>query len=177
MSHLPELILDDEIEAKAAPEHKPTLGSLEARVAERRAKLEAETTHRFDVPGYEGVLKVELQLVGGKRQHAIFKKHEVVRREYDQTLRVGGEIILAATCGFYSVVGEQEVLAENCTWKRLAKAAHPYLDDAVLEAPGGNRVALVTLISEEGVLDLVGEWKKWSRNRGADLEEALEDFS
>ena len=90
-------------------EHRnPLLGSLEHRVAERRKALEAKTTHKYDVPGYEGVLKVELQLVGGKRQHQIYKAHEVIRDEYQQSLRVGADLILAATVGFYAVSGDED---------------------------------------------------------------------
>jgi len=170
-----EILLDD---GPAVDTPAPLLNSLEHRVAERRRKLEAETTHKFDVPGYEGIFRVELQLVGGKRQHQVVKKHEVVRNEYQQTLRVAAELLLSATVAFYAVSGDDEdTLAEGCTWKRLAKAANAHLDDSVLEAPGGNRVALISLIGEDGVFNLAGQWRQWMNTRGAEVESALEDFS
>lgn len=152
--------------------------SLEARVAERRKAIEARTTQLFDVPGYEGILKVELQVVGGKRQYAILTRHENIRDEYRQRLMGAAGLVLAATVAFHSVLDDEgnTALAEECSWKRLAKAADPTLLDSVVDGPGGGSVALLRLLGEEGTIALAGDWKLWQRSRGQQVSKELADF-
>lgn len=169
MSTHPALVENDEI-----PERKPAPGSLEARVAARRRELESRTSDKFDVPGFEGVFQVELQVVGGKRQFALGQKAERIHDDYQRALRIAADCLLAATVGFHSVDVEGETQpAEDCTWKKLAKAFDPNLDVDAMPA----RVSLIRLIGEEGVFDLADSWKKWMRTRGVEVEKALEDFS
>jgi hypothetical protein len=168
--------IDEEFDS---PERKPRPGSLEERVAERRMALESRTTDKFDVPGFEGIFKVELQVVGGKRQYAISQRHEHVHDEYQRGLRTAADCVLVATVGFHSIVnddGDTEP-ADNCSWKRLAQASDPTLSDMTLAQKGGSRVAILRLLGEENVLNLAGEWKKWMRTRGVEVDRSLEDFS
>ena len=166
-------VVEDLEEAPAA-----LTGSLEARIAARREALEKRTTELFDVPGYEGIVKVEMRLVGGKRLHQIGQAHERLHDEYKKLLRTAEDIILAATVAFHNVDANGEPqFAEGITWKRLAKAANRHLDEAHLEARGGGRVALEGLIGEAGVISLLGEWNQWTRTRGEGLARELEDFS
>lgn len=154
-------------------------GSLEARVAERRRKLEQVTTELFDVPGFEGVFKVELQMLGGKRQFAIFKASEHVHDEYRQSVNIACDTILAATVAFHAVVNEESgetALAEDVTWRKLAMVYDKTLEEATLLKRGGGRIALSRLVSEADVIELVGEWKKWMQTRGQKVERDLEDF-
>jgi hypothetical protein len=148
-------------------------GSLEDRVAKRREALEKVTTDVFDVPGFEGVFKVELQIVGGKRQFRIVTEHERVRDEYQQNMRIAGDLVLAATVGFYEVLGdEDDTRSVDTTWVRLARAFDKTLGDDIHP-----RAALVRLIGDEGLVELAGAWKKWMGQRGVKLERRLqEDF-
>ena len=154
----------------------PILGSLEARVAEQRNDLESQTTELFDVPGFD-VFKVELRVIGAKQQHAIFKRHEHVRDEYQQNLRTAADLIVVATVAFHAVDGEgQTHQAEGASWKRFAKAYDKTLPESVLNGPGGSRVALIRLLTEENVLTLAGTYKLWLPTRGSKVERELEDF-
>jgi hypothetical protein len=152
----------------------PVPGSLEARVAERREKLEQQTTELFDVPGFEDIFQVELRVVGGKRQHAILTEHERVHDEYQKLIRSGADMLLAATVAFHAVVDAEGNTqpAEGATWKALARAAHPDLPDTVK-----GRVALLRLLGENGVFDLVAAWRTWMKTRGQKINRELEkDF-
>lgn len=157
----------------AATREAPHPGSLEARVAKRRQELERHTTEKFDVPGFEGVFQVELQIVGAKRQHAILTRHERIHDEYQKILRAGGDMLLAATVGFHAIVdAEGNTQPAETSWRQLAQAYDKSLDDTV-EA----RVALIRLLGENGVVELVGDWRNWMRTRGVKLESELErDF-
>jgi hypothetical protein len=148
----------------------PTPGSLEERVGKRREQLEKKTTEMFDVPGYEGVFQVELRLLGGKRQFAIVEALERVHDDYQKAIRAAAEMILASTVAIHEVVDDEgnTQVAEGVTWLRLAKAADQKLGPEIQP-----RVALIRMISENGVLELAGEWRLWMKNRGVKVEKAL----
>lgn len=155
-------------------EPTPVLGSLEERIAARRQQLEQNQTELFDVPGFEGIVQVELRLVGAKRQLAVMKEHQRIRAEEKQVVRVACDLILAATVQFHAVVDDEgnTELAEDVTWKKLAQAYDPLLDGTIQ-----GRQALVRMIGENGVLDLLAEWKEWMRTRGQKLTTELsQDF-
>jgi len=152
----------------------PVLGSLEERVAARREKLESKTSELFDVPGYEGIFQVELRLLGGKRQFAIIEALERVHSDYQKALAAAADMVVASTVAIHAVVDEEgkTALAEGVTWTRLATAADKNLDPALKP-----RVALIRLLTENGVLELAGEWRNWMKNRGVKVEQELEkDF-
>lgn len=161
-------------EAEVADAPRSIPGSLEDRVAQRHKKVAAATTETFDVPNYEGIFKVELQYIGGKRQHAIAKSHEHVRDEYQQTVRVASDLILAATVGFYSVVNDDGDTkpAEGCTWKRLAAAVDPTLSVDTVKG----RVSIIRVLTEDGVIVLAGRYRQWMNNRGEKVDAEVRDF-
>lgn len=166
----------DVVASKLGLEPRPTAtpGSLEERVGRRREQLERKTTELFDVPGYEGVLQAELRLLGGKRQYAIVEALERVHDDYQKAIRAAAEMILASTVAIHEVVDDEggTQVAEGVTWLHLARAADKKLGPEIQP-----RVALIRMLSENGVLELAGEWRLWMKNRGAKVDKALEqDF-
>lgn len=151
-------------------EPTPVIGSLEERIAQRRRQLEDNQTAQFDVPGFEGIVKVELRIVGAKRQLAAINAHQRIHDESKKVVRFATDMLLAATVQFHSVVdddGRTEV-AEGASWRKLARAYDSTLDDTVTGPQ-----AITRLITENGVLDLFAEWKDWMRTRGQKLATEL----
>ncbi len=149
----------------------PRPGSLEDRIAKRRAALEGNTTELFDVPNFQGVFKVELRVLGGKQQYRAIEKHARVQNEYQQNLRSATDLILAATVGIHAVIDPDEdttQLAEGFTWLDAAKAL-----DKNLDATTPPKAALVRVLGEAGVISLFGEWERWTTQRGAKVDEEL----
>ncbi len=161
---------DDEV----ADEPTALAGSLEERVAARRRQLEERTTELFDLPGFEGICQVEMRVVGAKRQLAIMNEHQRIHDESKKVVRVACDLILAATVQFHSIVDDEGTtkLAEGVSWKSMAQAYDKTLDNTVR-----GRQALVRLLTENGVLDLLADWREWMRTRGVKVAEELKtDF-
>lgn len=153
---------------------KPVAGSLEARVAERRKQLEQRTTELFDVPGFEDVFQVELQMVGWKRLRQIAAQHERVHEESQKELRTAADQLLAATVGFHAIVDEDgnTQSAEGVSWKGLAQAYDSKLDETTR-----GRVALLRLLGETQTVFLWNDWQTWMKTGSGKVERELEkDF-
>jgi hypothetical protein len=149
-------------------------GSLEARVAERRKKLESQTTAMFEVPGYEDLFQVELQMIGWKRLRSIAAGHERVRDDAQRELRTAADHLLAATVGFHAVVDDEGTTepAEDASWRKIASAADPSIDGSV-----PTRALLTRFLGESPTIFLWTEWQEWMKTGASKLERDLEkDF-
>jgi len=145
-------------------------GAFEERMQEVRRQREQRTTELFDVPGFESIVKVEMQVLGYKRATDLALKHVRQRDDSLRTLYTAADQILAATVGFYKVQpnGEPEY-AEGLDWMGLAQAYDPTLDGSVPE-----RAALIRLLDDgKGVGELHGDWYQWNTRGNASVEKEL----
>lgn len=156
----------------------PAAGSLEERIALRRQRLEQRDTEVFDVPGMEGIVLVEMRVLGGKRQFAAIAATERIHDDYRKVVQTASDLILAATVAFHKVLDDGDTaLAEGLTWKKIAQAVDPTLEDATLARKGGGRVALARALGESSIMELMADWREWTRTRGSKIARELEaDF-
>jgi hypothetical protein len=153
----------------------PLPGSFEARMQERRVQREQRTTELFDVPGFEDIFRVEMQVVGFKPQADIALRYQRQRDDGMRLLTIAAETVCAATVGFHMIV-EDGTTAEaegDPTWVDMARAYDPTLGADTVE-----RVALIRLLEGQGVLALNAVWSEWNMrgNERVDKELAA-DFS
>lgn len=147
--------------------------SFEARMQKRRVQREQRTTEIFEVPGFEDLFKVEMQVVGYKRLADIALANQRQRDDALKTLAIAAEQIIAATAGFYKIQDDGSLArAEGATWQMFARAFDPSLDQTVKP-----RVALVRLLEGQGVLTLHSEWYIWNGRGSEEVDEELvKDF-
>jgi hypothetical protein len=134
-------------------------GSFEERMQEIRRQREQRTTELFEVPGFEGVFEVEMQVLGVKRMNDIAFKHTRVRDDSLRALYIQADQVMAATVGFCKVQPDGErAKAEDLTWMALARAYDPNLSTTV-----SPRAALVRLTDDgKGLGELHGSWYSWN---------------
>jgi hypothetical protein len=149
-------------------------GSFEQRMQEVRRQREQRTTELFDVPGFEGIFRVEMRVLGAKRMSDIAFAHARQRDDSLRVLYVQADQVLAATVGFHKV-GEDGALeeADGMTWLDAARAYDPNLDATIRP-----RVALIRLLDDgKGLGELHGDWYTWNtRGNESVNQELTEDF-
>ena len=145
-------------------------GSFDARMQERRVQREQRTTQIFDVPGFEDLFQVEMQVVGYKRMADIALKHQRQRDESLQALYIAADQVLAATVGFHKVRDDGRGIeeAEGATWLTLAHAFDPQLGPDTRP-----RVAVIRLLDGPGVLALNNDWYAWNTRGNGTVDREL----
>jgi hypothetical protein len=160
---------------------QPENTSLSARMAARQEQLAKETTEKFDVPGWEGVLAVELRRVGYKRTKKIQSRNDRIRDEGDRDLANIADIIGWATVALYEVKGSDPQTGEavyeqlDDTWIDLARR----LEDAPdMDGDTGLRRAILFICGGDKRLHfLAQQFGEWEKSGGADTREEMRDFS
>ncbi|HEY1437367.1 MAG TPA: hypothetical protein VGG82_07680 [Casimicrobiaceae bacterium] len=151
----------------------PRLGSLAARIAQRRDELERREDDLIDVPGFEDVFKLQVKPVGSKSQQRIVDRHE---RIHDKALRgsyINADILVAATVGFWEVMpnGTPESV-EGITWKDVAMSKRPELGPELT-----HRQALLAVIPDHMLNLFATNYMDWLRGTEVSVSKDLEkDF-
>lgn len=146
--------------------------SLSDRMEARAAELQGEQTETFDLPGWEGIIAIELKSLGYGAIRTIQKRNE---RERNATMREVynmADQIIAATMGFKEVKGSEETPIED-SWITLAQRRKDCPDGAT------PRIALLFLLDgDKRVHYLYTQWIAWASGITADIEEEVgRDFS
>lgn len=146
-------------------------GSLEDRMRQARTVLDAQQTTKLDVPGYEGVLKVECRTLDWTTLRRIAIRNE---NEPDQVTRelysAAGEI-LSATMGFYEVLEDGTDRRVDHTWLSLAQRIGRATNEST------PRQALFGLLREIDLMLLSDSWRVWNVTARQKVEEDLKrDF-
>jgi hypothetical protein len=145
--------------------------SLANRMAKRKDQLERDTTEWFPIPGYEGLLEVEMRALGFTKIREVQKRNEKVRDEGLQELYNLADQIAQATEGFRAIDNGQVEALPTESWRTLARR----LPDCP-ETPT-TRQAILFLIGEKRIHFLVQDWSQWARTVRPDIEEeVVQDF-
>jgi hypothetical protein len=149
---------------------KPLPGSFEARMQERRVQREQRTTELFDVPGFEDLFRVEMQVVGFKPQADIALRYQRQRDDGMRLLAIAAETVCEATVGFHMVRDDGTTVEADGDpgWVDMARAYDPTLAVDTIE-----RVALIRLLEGQGVLALNAQWSEWNMRGNQQVEKDL----
>jgi hypothetical protein len=164
-------MLDQELEVAQAAGRD---GSFEERMQAVRRQRELRTTELFDVPGFEGIFRVEMRVLGVKRMNDIAFAHTRQRNDSLRALYIQADQLLAATVGFRMVQDDgSEAEAEGMSWLDAARAYDPALDATIRP-----RAALIRLLDDgKGVGELHGDWYQWNTRGNEQVDgELAEDF-
>jgi hypothetical protein len=160
----------------AADVSDATVAPLKDRLERRRKKLETSQSEKFDIPGYEGILKVELGLRSWEVNNSIARRVQQIEKDEGlRTLYTAAGQLLRATESFWEVPegGGDETPAELHSWLEVARyAGHTLPEDAT------PRTAMVALLQDTGIMFLWTSWVQWLSERGVEVdEEMMRDFS
>lgn len=146
--------------------------SLSERMAARQDVLQKTTTEWFPIPGYEGVLEVELRALGYTTVRGIMKRNEKVREDATRELYTLADQMVMATEGFQEIVpGQPAKPLEGEDWISLARRL-PNAPDQMTP-----RQAVLFLVGERRIVYLVTDWTTWGRSVATDVEaEVVSDF-
>jgi hypothetical protein len=149
--------------------------SLRDRMRARAAEMELSRTERFDVPGYSGVVEVEMRTLGWDTVRKINDRHQRIREPGVRDLHIAGDIILEATVGFWEVDDSGNRAKVETNWLELAQAALPHLRENA--TPRQALMALTKADRTTRLIDLWNEWGEWnSAERTSIGEELADDF-
>lgn len=164
--------MSDEYEVEVeVPEPAEASSSLAARMQQRSAELEKQTSEKFPIPGYEGILEVELRALGYKTIRRVQKRNERVRDEGLREIYTMADQLLMATVGFHEVLPDGTNKSISDDWISLAKRL-----PNCPEAPSP-RQALLFVVTDKRIAFLIQEWGEWSKSVRSDLdEEVVQDF-
>lgn len=145
-------------------------GSLSERMAARADVLEQQQTDWFPIPGWEGLLEVELRALGYKSIRATIERNKRVRDIGTRELYSLADQIAKATVGFREVEGEKTKGISD-DWVSLARRLPNAPDDL------NTRKAILFLVGDKRLHFLVEEWGEWARSIRKDVdEEVSSDF-
>jgi hypothetical protein len=167
-----------EIDAAAETEPESAQGtSLKARMQRRQQELAARTTELFPVPRYEEFIAVELKAIAWERSEKIFEAHQRTARR--MMLNSAADEIVAATVAFHELFDdrEPELIEDAYRWSdvcsRFLEVDLPPAPHTTLE-----RIALLTLCSDQGVMGLNAQYRRWLGGANVGIsEEVRRDFS
>jgi len=146
--------------------------SLDSRIEQRARELEAQQTERFAIPGYEGVVEVELRALGYKSISAIQHHNARIRIEADRELYNMADVLLRATVGFFDVTGNNGGRAIPDDWVALAKRRQDCPD-----APTP-RQALLFFVGEQRIHFLAEDYTVWAKEARTDIDDEVQaDFA
>jgi hypothetical protein len=148
-------------------------GSLSGRMERRAQAIELQSTERFAIPGWEGILEVELKALGFTTIRKTQERNQRIREVAKRELYSLADQLLKATVGFWEVAEDGSgVTAINDDWTSLARRL-PNCPDGVTP-----RQALLLLIGEKRIHFLVADWSEWARATQSESQEDLQrDFA
>lgn len=145
--------------------------SLDARMQARAEAIQKNNTELFDIPGFEGLLQVELRRLGYKKMKQIQSRNAKERDEATRDIYNMADQILWATEGLYQVRNGEPVAIED-TWLDLA---HRLPNTESVTTP--RQAVLVMTGGDERILFLTAQWAKWMGDTKADEDEGVQaDF-
>jgi hypothetical protein len=145
-------------------------GSFEQRMQAVRRQREQRTTELFEVPGFEHLFKVEMQVLGVKRMNDVAFAHTRQRDDSLRALYIQADQVLAATVAFHKIADDGQLAeADGMTWLDAAKAYDPNLNATVRP-----RVALIRLLDDgKGLGELHGAWYAWNTRGNEEVDREL----
>lgn len=164
----------DADQAIAEMAETPNVGrdSLAARMEVRAEQLAERTSEWFSLPGYDGVLEVELRLLGYKRVRKAVDMNRRIRDEATRDLYSMVDNLISATEGFREVVGDDTRPLPAETWVTLAQRL-PNAPESL-----SNRQAALFLLGDSRIMFLIQEWSEWQRVVRPDVDkEVAADFA
>jgi hypothetical protein len=158
----------------------PSKGSLADRMAARREQTERVTTEKFEVPRFEGVLSVELRLIGWKKLRSYGQRHSRMRDSALQELYVAADQLLAATVGFYEDEEVEGIVnhrkAPGKSWVSLLNEMQTARKEPVSDEITP-RQALIALVGDTNVMFLWEQWQEWMKGERPDVDKEVQrDF-
>ncbi len=161
---------DERVDAPEPPQpSQPAGNSLSDRMAARAEYLAQHQTEKFTIPGYEGVLEVELRLLGYKTIRKTIARNEKIRDTGERELISMADQIVRATVGFFEVDGEERRPIED-SWMTLANRM-PLAPDEMTP-----RKAIMFLVGDR-LHFLVEDFADWARTVRPEVdEEVMSDF-
>lgn len=155
----------------------PAGSSLKARMHDRQEELAKRTTELFPVPRYDEIIAVELKAIPWERSEKILERHQ--RQAKRMMLNSSADELVAATVGFWEIKedGSTEEITDVSRWSEVCEHVLevdlPNSPPATLE-----RVGLLTLCSDQGVMALNGQYRRWLGGANVGIgEEVGRDFS
>lgn len=145
--------------------------SLSTRMKARSEELERQVSEVFEIPGWEDVLAVELNMVGWKKLRVIGQRNRKVKDLPTQELYVAIDQLITATDGFFEVFGDERK-SINDTWVSLARRTGKPLPDNLTP-----RQAVLALVGDTRVMALYNSWQEWLQGERREVdEEVVRDF-
>lgn len=147
-------------------------GSLIDRMQQRREFLDRQHTIKLALPGYEGVLKVELKTVDWATLRKIAIRHENIDDQVTQELYQGADEVMTATVQFFEVNpdGSENPLPGE-TYTTLARRV------GRADASTTPRQAILALLRDMDLMLLCNAWRQWNALIRDEVMEALkQDF-
>jgi DNA-binding PucR family transcriptional regulator len=136
---------------------------------QRRRERELRTSEMFDPLGFEGLFKVEMQVLGYRRMADIALHHQRQRDDALRQLYIAADQVIAATVAFHMVDDDGALdPIDDASWLSIAQRMYPELDEATRP-----RVALIRLLEAPAVLALNNEWYAWNTRGNAEVEREL----
>jgi hypothetical protein len=150
----------------------PTGPSLSARMDRRAEELQQQTSERFPIPGYEGIVEVELRAIGHKVESAVHHRLKRVRDTALRELYAMADTLIVATVGFHEIRPDGSSRPIDDDWIRLAKRRADCPDTVT------PRQALLFLATDKRLKYLFVDWQQWAAltNEADVVEELVEDF-
>lgn len=158
------------VEDEAPPIEAVSSGSLSGRMAQRVQTLEKQQTEWFPIPGYEGILEVELRALGYKTIRAIQTRNEKIREPTARELANMADQLVTATQAVREVDGD-EMRPISDGWIELAQRL-PKCPEQITQ-----RQAVIFLVTDKRIHFLVSDWGRWASTVRDDIdEEVVRDF-
>jgi hypothetical protein len=140
-------------------------------MARRADELEKHQSDWFEIPGFEGLLEVELRPLAWKTIRGVQKRNERIRDEALREVYNMADQVATATMGFREILpGDQHRPLED-DWMALARRMRDCPDDL------SPRKAILFLVGDKRLPFLINEWGEWAKSaRHLVDEEVVRDF-
>jgi hypothetical protein len=129
---------------------------LAARMKLRREQLQKQHSKVFDIPGWEGILAVELEVMDYQTSRKISRRHEKQRDPAIQELYTAAEQLIQATVRFHEVDAQTGKLKDtDGTWKTFAQLAAQGTGDRLPEDLSSRQALIfldVTQLAHDAVM-------------------------
>jgi hypothetical protein len=143
--------------------------SLRARMEARRDELANRKTEIFAIPRYEKFIGVELKAVPWEKTQSILEKNQ-----HRAMTNTAAEEIVSATVNFYEITedGQLELIEDVRRWIDIGVK---FLGIDPPDAPPltQDRIAMIALCSDQGIMSLSGEFRQWLGGANVGLSREL----
>jgi hypothetical protein len=146
-------------------------GSLQERLHQRRAEMQAQEPEEFDVPGYEGIIVARYQILPWKQHRAITARHEKSRDVAERDMYVAADTLINACVDLAEVLPDGSRKPLGYKWG--VKAAQELFGvDSPLETA---RQGILACFPRDGLLmSHYGEVMQWQQGAQPKVDRELE---